>query len=505
MHLSIKMKLLLAGMVVVVALTTVTILFYTLLLDSVEPITPRPVTYKEARLKQSEQYQVVVGTAIGSQFYTLKVYNCSSSNASSIMVQWNNIHWQKVEDRQIYLYHSFYDARYIDFQARYHYVRIIGMTQGKIQKEESYFCSMWYMEFQDPVVVKADTSEVWMQHWNRNPDPDTYHTYLFTCPVPLSMRDSHLYPDFVSVSSQPCGDITTKLPIQKKGFAEWQNGGGKKFAVCVKGMDFDEDISIKLIEWLELLFILGADQVFIYKYTIHKNVGKVFDYYEKKGKVKVISLTLPGDQPNEPKLRTTYLKRALWQKRRNELVPYNDCLYRNIYLFKYVIPLDIDEVIIPVKSYTWPEMFLEFQKKNSKVMKKFASFSAPNAYFFEAFNSTHNPSVPKYFHMPHHTIRSANFSIFGHSVKSFVSTRNSRTVFNHYTLETLYSNMKTYKVMNTSIVQMNHYKKRCPREIYSQCKSNFLVFSKNDNIIDKYIKELVYRVESVLEEIQLSV
>ncbi|XP_045589953.1 uncharacterized protein [Procambarus clarkii] len=373
-----------------------------------------------------------------------------------------------------------------------------------IQGNKTETTCMWYKELQDPIVVKADTSEVWMQLWDHHPDPKTYHTYLFTCPVPLKMRDSLLYPDFVSLSSQPCTSITTKLPINKEGFTELLSGRAKKkYAVCVKGMDFEDDISVKLLEWLELLYILGVDKVFIYKYTVHVSVEKVLDYYERQGKVKIIPLTLPGDQPNEPKLRSVYLRRAVWQKRRNELVPYNDCLYRNIYLYDYVIPLDTDEVIIPVKSYTWSEMFAELKRGDPKALDKYASFSAQNAYFLDVFNFTYNLKVPKYFHMLHRTIRSANFSIIGHSVKSFVSTKNSRTVFNHYALETLYRNMKTNKVMNTSLVQMNHYKKRCPREIYSQCKSKFLRYTTKDNTIDKYMKELMYKVETAIKNIKL--
>ena len=36
----------------------------------------------------------------------------------------------------------------------------------------------------------------------------------------------------------------------------------KKFAVCVKALDFlDVDLSVRLVEWMEMLNILGADKV----------------------------------------------------------------------------------------------------------------------------------------------------------------------------------------------------------------------------------------------------
>ena len=50
----------------------------------------------------------------------------------------------------------------------------------------------------------------------------------------------------------------------------------KKFAVCVKGLDFpDDDLSLKMIEWIEVLSAMGADKIFLYKLNVHENVEKV--------------------------------------------------------------------------------------------------------------------------------------------------------------------------------------------------------------------------------------
>ncbi len=38
------------------------------------------------------------------------------------------------------------------------------------------------------------------------------------------------------------------------------------------------------------------------------------------------------------------------------MVPYNDCLYRNLYKYKYLAILDLDEVIMPQKHEDWHEM-----------------------------------------------------------------------------------------------------------------------------------------------------
>lgn len=498
-----KMRLLVRGMVIVVLISVLSLILYSLILWAAVPSTPGPYRYDTNKLSKADEYMTIVGSDIESHFYTLEVHNCSLQS-TEINITWNNAIWQKVDGKRVYLYRSYYDIRYVFEGTSYHYVRIIGMPQGKVKEGEKYYCHLWYPREQDPVAVRADVSEVWQPVWDSKPKPDMYHTYLFSCPIPLQVHEHRPHPEFVSLSHQACGNITTQLKVHHDGIRAWQRSERKgKYVVCVKGMNFEEDVSLKLIEWLELISILGASKILMYKYTLHHNVGKVLDYYQRKGKVVIVPLTLPGDQPNEPKQRTRYLKKALWQKRRNELITYNDCLYRNIYLYDYVVPLDIDEVVIPVGTYTWSQMFTKLLRKQPQLLNKYASFSAQNVYFLDVFNVTFDPEIPRHFHMLQHTTRSANFSIHGHSVKSFISTKNSLTVFNHYTLESLYPKLKQNLVMNTSLAQLNHYKKRCPREMYSQCKSKFLVYTEKDKIIEKYKDKLIPKVEAVMKELGL--
>ena len=63
----------------------------------------------------------------------------------------------------------------------------------------------------------------------------------------------------------------------------------------------------------------------------YKNIHQVLDHYSSLGLVDVTPISLPGYQPNLPVLQHMYLKSKLNNKRQNELIPYNDCLYRNMY------------------------------------------------------------------------------------------------------------------------------------------------------------------------------
>ena len=51
----------------------------------------------------------------------------------------------------------------------------------------------------------------------------------------------------------------------------------------------------------------------------------------------VTPISLPGYQPNLPVLQHMYLKSKLNNKRQNELIPYNDCLYRNLYRYCHIL------------------------------------------------------------------------------------------------------------------------------------------------------------------------
>lgn len=484
-----------------VSITALLVIFYTISFGGTTLKPVKLVKNKGWSSKLSE-YPVIQGSAVESQFMALKVTNCSGSLMQELYVKLNNKYWQVVDDGQVYLYSGFYDARFVYLKVEYHYVRIVGMSVGKVSGRK-YHCSLWYKQFPHLVTVEADAEEIWLQQWNLNPEPDMYHAYLFTCPIPLEIKDQNIFPSYVSLSSNVCKNMTTKLPLFGEEVNVLKKRKQKGFVVCVKGMDYAKDLSLRLVEWLELLFILGADKVYFYKYRLHENMERVLEFYEKQKKVQVVPLTLPGDQPNNPDLRSSYLKRAVWQKRRNELVPYNDCLYRNMYEYEFIVPLDIDEVIMPLKSYTWKSLIDKYKKENPKWFKKYPSFSAQNTYFLDVYNSSSNPQIPPYYYMLQSKLRSANYSLYGHSVKSFVSTSLSKIVFNHYTLESLYAVKKTYLVMNTSDVQLNHYKERCPREIYSQCQKKFLIHIKKDDAIDRYQKQLLKNAEYTIRKLNL--
>ena len=94
--------------------------------------------------------------------------------------------------------------------------------------------------------------------------------YLITCPVPPS--HTNMTPLAVSLVEEDCETPTNYLNI----IYNLPAGEKAKFAVCVKGMDFPlDDLSVRMVEWLEVLKALGADKIFLYNLDVHPNVRKV--------------------------------------------------------------------------------------------------------------------------------------------------------------------------------------------------------------------------------------
>lgn len=235
-----------------------------------------------------------------------------------------------------YLYNAYYDDRPLGGPLSQ--VRILAMID-RIEPPKVN-CLLWYSNLSQPVITTASYTYGWYPKWGNFFDGQL-QPFIISCQIPKikTTFGSLKAPDSVSLTLDLCSKLMNNLRVINE-----RPPVKKKFAVCVKGLDFlHEDLSVRLVEWIELLNMLGAEKIFLYDLEVHPNISKVIKYYVKKGVVELTKLTLPGEQPNMPGFRHLYLKNKLTNKRQNELIPYNDCLYRNLYSYKYLALLDIDE------------------------------------------------------------------------------------------------------------------------------------------------------------------
>ncbi|XP_026831057.1 uncharacterized protein LOC113561398 [Ooceraea biroi] len=375
--------------------------------------------------------------------------------------------WLETIPGQLFLYSAHLDLRV----AGYPSIRVIGVKRGTLPPS-TLFCTIWYREHgrTRSLSVEALISRIWLDEWGGT--ADSYTGILVNCQLPLdgAMR----YPLRVYVGTSPCYENASHSLTTRSEFNDESPVGRmtrRQFTLCIKGLDFDDDISHKLIAFVELHRILGAQLFYFYVFNVHENVLKVLRLYERSNVVRWFALDLPGDLPNEKTARRSFFSEDIWTKRRMELIPYNHCFYENLHRSEFVVPIDIDEAIVPTRRRTWHELLMDERAKLGKSFKDFASYSVRNAYFFPELQNKSQTDRPagsldeeelRRSSVEHpdylDTMRTASISPEGDSVKSFVSTRRALTVHNHYALTTLNPSTRRAHHLDSNDVLKHHHR-----------------------------------------------
>ena len=205
-----------------------------------------------------------------------------------------------------------------------------------------------------------------------------------------------------------------------------EDGEKKGIGVCSKSLSYIQDGSSRIIEWIELLRALGADKIMLSVLSVHPNLMKVpgfyesesstqkdtlfevFDYYESLGVLEVTLTTLPDAQPNDPVLTNMLMYQAgdphvqLW---RNEPISVNDCFLKNMNMYRYIVNIDTDEVIVPGNKTgpTWVEM-MEATEKVTK-NKAIGTWEFRNSWFLDGLLPKPFEHIPADMHMMQHIFR----------------------------------------------------------------------------------------------------
>lgn len=411
-------------------------------------------------------------------------------------VSFNNIYWQTLQTSNgtFYLYAAYYDNRTL--VAMKPVIRILGMI-NRLEPTVKTYCQLWFYGAKEPVFAKVfEYKYIWYKKWG-NYKHGLFQPYLISCQIPKGFRDK--IPESVSLVEKPCDTSTTNLRII---YNRPPDGKKDDFAVCVKGLDFlHEDLSVRLVEWLELLFLLGADKVYLYDLEIHPNISKVLKYYEDIGKIEVTPITLPGEQPNLPGLIHMYLTKKLTNKRQNELIPYNDCLYKNMYRYKFIALLDTDEVIMPKSVASWRALLnLVIPKALAAKKSSRASYNVRNVYFMDTMLHDHSwfEDIPRYMHMLQHVYRSVNYTKPGQYVKCFHNPERVLTLHNHFPLACLGGACSSYSI-STDDAQLQHYRADCVSTLKKSCTSEYKNHTQLDVTIWRYKESLIDRVTKTLK------
>jgi hypothetical protein len=400
-------------------------------------------------------------------------------------LQFKNDLWQvqKTSNGTLMLFNAYWDER------NGTKIRIVGMYD--VHPTDAFYCQLWYPNSDKPVFVQSE-APFWMFYPGWGADKGyLIHPYLISCKA--EMINGQI-PTSVSLVEKECDNATNNLKVFRS-----QGEKNKNFVVCVKGLSFPfEDKTTRLAEWIEYLNILGAEKINFYEFKVHPNTKKLLEYYEEKGLIEVTPLTLAGDYSNHPYLQTQFLRKKIVQRRLQEVIPYNDCLYKHLHEFKYVVLLDTDEVIVPVEG-TWVDLIATL---NNTLGKK-SSYMARNVYFLDNHLHQHPwfEGIPQYMHMLQHVNRAENYTKPRYFVKGFHDTDKVLALHNHYPFGCL--GVCTTGDINVSLAHLQHYRSDCASGVgISGCEA-MRVNSVIDTRVWNFKDELINRVESALTDLHM--
>ena len=248
-------------------------------------------------------------------------------------------------------------------------------------REPYIFCVLWFSADvrSNVTVVKAIVGDLKdFRHFNTP-------AYV-KCPVVNEDSVKRKVPRFVSLVHE--GYLSEGhrilLPVEnremnphedfKDGLPEVTKGTRRKnrvveFTVCVPAM-FNYKNAAQLVEKLEMVRLLGAGRVVLYKTSVGENVEKVLRLYTSEWAA--------GRETMEVIVHSWRLPPVNLHNK-GQLGTVDDCLHRYGWLSRYMIFNDLDELIIPLRHPTWSQLIADLFKLNpGKIAFKIQSSTMNN-------------------------------------------------------------------------------------------------------------------------------
>ncbi|XP_037931764.1 uncharacterized protein LOC119666554 [Teleopsis dalmanni] len=368
-------------------------------------------------------------------------------------IQFHNNVYQQYANLNVtfQLFAAYYDNR--TTVPQHPVIRILAMINQIEEKFPTSYCQLWYEKQKEPIILPIiEYLPIWYKYWGNK--PNHLYPHMLTCVLPRDKVSE--VPQSISIVNKECDKATNHLKVVYEPPLGRRTKGG--FAVCVKGFMFPfADMSARLVEWLEMMRILGAQEVIAYSLTIHPNTTKVIDYYKKKGFLRMFPYSYARGEPVYANYQRYIMKEDYLNMVLNEMFPYNDCLYRSLYKYDYVAGIDIDEVIMPMGNWTsWYDIVEYSEKFRNSKCNSYASICFRNVYYprYEG-QPPYSTDIPKYFYMLQHVKRVEKHLPSGMAAKCLHNTSDVLTLHNHFSM----SRLGCYALdINVTEAQLQHYR-----------------------------------------------
>ena len=184
---------------------------------------------------------------------------------------------QDTGNDKLVLYSAFYDDR--PAVGVTPWLRILGVAK---LDSRTYYCHLWYQGWEAPYVTTVVVN-VTGRNFGYVINKIRYVQYLFSCQLP----GVEPVPSHVSIVVDRSAQSTVYLPVERPVRAE----PDIEFGVCV-AIAFGNIPTPMFVEWIELTWMLGVREFNVYDAGM-VNMSAVFDYYTRRGWLKVHQMPPP--------------------------------------------------------------------------------------------------------------------------------------------------------------------------------------------------------------------
>ena len=241
--------------------------------------------------------------------------------------------------------------------------------------------------------------------------------------------DFHLRNSTVKENSE-----TIRKPLRTSNKVSQQNLQKPSIGVCVPPL-YGAVALQKLINFIEMCNIMGADQVFLYAHDIPEILMRYLSNYTgpRPGMVNVVRWNIPvipqtlqaaapgsatttsfpgkqsSDVPSAGEFEIDepapyHTDQTVWNH--GQLLAVQHCLYSNMADYDWLLFMDIDEMLVPKEAKTWPELIQQTLKtvvsEGNTAPENLAGLSFQSAFFQQDFRSHVTNSI-EYFKYLHRT------------------------------------------------------------------------------------------------------
>ena len=206
------------------------------------------------------------------------------------------------------------------------------------------FCHLLVRGQKDPTIVTAKTVSTNVRRFRPIVNGQKCNDGLMSSYVP-----KHLQYKIFHVSFNVKNDGVMLQPYLKITYVDKQDNFTHTFGQCnANGIAFGymgDKEARWFVEWIEMNMLFGISEFNFYNGTmkVSNKYQQVLDYYKSKGILRIYHQFPPSDIIDPTKNQTSDLAKR---------TSYNDCLYRNMYRYKYIFSVDLDEIIVPQGTYS---------------------------------------------------------------------------------------------------------------------------------------------------------